>query len=43
MELTNNARFRNDVRVFTNESTLEENTAAGKRALCCFYVAPTEG
>ena len=45
-KLTYNASFRNDVRVFTNESTLDKNTVAGKRALCWFYVAqsaPTNG
>ena len=45
-KLTYNASFRNEVRVFTNESTLDGNTVAGKRVLCCFYVAqsaPTNG
>ena len=45
-KLTNNASFRNDVRVFINESTLDENNVAGKRALCYFYIAqsaPTKG
>ena len=41
-KLTNNASFRNDVRLFTNESTLDKNTVAGKRALCCYYVCSDE-
>ena len=39
-------KLQNDVRVFTNESTLDKNTFSGKRAVCCFYVAqsaPTNG
>ena len=38
-KLTIDASFRNDVRVFTNESTLDEITVTGKRALRSLYGA----